>query len=482
MIRNVLWFLCITAGTVYNGFAQERITLEQCQQWARENYPLIRQLELVERMRDYNLSDASRNYLPQLALKANASWQSEVTQLAVDMPDRVTLTVPEGQLPVTIPAGTTIPMKVGNNQIPVTLPEGVTVPVTLPAGQQLSVPLDAAAIGLPELSADHYQAGVMMTQVLWDGGRIRAGKKVIDAEADAGIEGIEVKLYALKGKINDLYFGILLLDARIQQLKYADEMIGKVAEQVSVARQNGAALAADEDLVEVERLKYNQQRLGLESRRDSYLRVLSRFINRPLSTSVGLECPVVPAVETDDSIRRPELDYLDRMMKRLDADLAVLRADNRPKLGLYAAGGYGRPGLNILSDDFSPFFVGGISLDWKFGTLYTAVNRKKIVRAKQEKLEIDRESFVFNTRMELIEKDGELKCLRRLLEDDARIVRLRENIKKASEVRYAHGNCTMSDLVKDINAEAVARQEKVAREMEYLRAVYQRREAKGGVK
>lgn len=154
MIRNFLWFLCITAGTVYNGYSQERITLEQCQQWARENYPLIRQLELVERMRDYNLSDASRNYLPQLALKANASWQSEVTQLAVDMPDRVTLTVPEGQLPVTIPAGTTIPMKVGNNQIPVTLPEGVTVPVTLPAGQQLSVPLDAAAIGLPELSAD----------------------------------------------------------------------------------------------------------------------------------------------------------------------------------------------------------------------------------------------------------------------------------------------------------------------------------------
>lgn len=417
------------------------VTIEQCQQWARENYPLVRQFGLVEHAREYNLANASRNYLPQLSFEGKASWQSEALKIPLEIPSQVMVKVPQD-----VPG-------MGGKEIPVELP----------------------GVKLPESSQDQYVATLKATQVLWDGGRIGAAKKAIRAEADVALEGIETKLYELRSKINDLFFGVLLIDGRLAQLTLADSTLAEVYQRVNTALLNGMANPSDLDAVEVEQLKYKQQRVELESRRTAYLDVLAAFIHRPLKTSMVLKRPDESGTFfKGDSIYRPELRYLNRKKDRLSAEYAMTLAENRPKLGLFAVGGYGNPGLNLLSDRFSSFFLGGVSLTWNFGTWYTLKNDKRIIQTKREGVDVECESFLFNTRMELIQNDAEMKRLRRLIVDDEKIVCLRENIKNASVVKYENGVCTMAELIGDIHAESIARQEKLVREIEYLMTLYAR--------
>lgn len=255
----------------------------------------------------------------------------------------------------------------------------------------------------------------------------------------------------------------------------ADEILDSLRSRAMVALKEGVIFETDLDVIDVERIKYRQLRVELEAKREACLQVLSTLTNRRFSRDTRLRVPgadVAPGVE---EIKRPELSYLDRKIKRLDADLKMQNAENMPKLGLFAMGGYGKSGLNTFDSDFKPYFVGGIMLSWNFGKLNTLKNDRKLIKIQQESVMNQQESFIFNTHMEVLMQDAEIKKLRALVESDEEAVRLRESIREASEVKYANGVYTISELITDVNQALIAQQEKVLREIELKMMIYSKR-------
>lgn len=442
--KRVLPFLCIMLLSISlrgqeaskGDFSEKRISIEKCQQWAMENYPAIKQHDLLDKAREYTLSNISRVYRPEFSLSGVASWQSERMKLDLKMPK--------------------------------------TVNVSMDLNGPVSIPVSIPEMSIPVSDQDRYNVSLMLKQALWTGGRVKAGKQVAESEIDMMHAGLDAQLYEIKDKVKELYFGLLTVEGKEKQLDCADEILDSLHVRAEAALKDGVIYETDLDVIEVERIKYRQLRLELEAKREACLGVLSMLIHRPLSKETELQVPEEVILESD-KIERPELKYLDSKIDRLEADLKMQNAENMPKLGLFATGGYGKSGLNTFDKEFKPYFIGGIMLSWNFGKLNTLKNDRKLKRVQQESVRIEQESFIFNTKMEMLMQDAEIKKMRNLVKEDEKVLRLRESIRQASEVKYANGVYTISELISDVNYALIAQQEKLLREIELKMMIYSKK-------
>ena len=228
-----------------------QLTIENCQEKARANFPLIRQQGLIEQSKEYNLSNAARGYLPQIQLKARASYQSEVT--SIDLP-----------------------------------------PIAQTMGFEI-----------PQPAKDQYQAYIEAGQTIWDGGVIRSQRKIAKADAEAQAKRLEVDLYALENRVNQLFFGILTLDAQLEQNRLLREELTRNLDAVTSYTKNGIANQADIDAVKAENLNAQQIRVQLESTRRAYLEMLSFMINEKNDGNAVLTKPNLGEMTFSETINRP---------------------------------------------------------------------------------------------------------------------------------------------------------------------------------
>ena len=392
------------------------ITLEECQQKTQDNYPLVRQYDLVEKTKEYNLENAARGYLPQFALSAKASYQSDVTEL-----------------PIAIPG-----------------------------------------VDIKGMAKDQYQVMLELQQQIWDGGGIRMQKKKVTAEAEIDREKLNVDMYALNGRVNDLYFGILMLDEQLAQNALLQDELGRNFRQITAYVENGIANQADLDAVKVEQLNTRQKRVELTSSRMAYLKMLSLLMGEVLSTETVLEKPV-PQNELSavSEIRRPELSWFDAQGAVLQVQEKALNVRHLPHFGLFVQGAYGNPGLNMLKNEFSPYYIAGIRLSWNFGSLYTLKNDRRVIENKRQQLDSNRDVFLFNTRLEMTQQDQSVRSLEKQMQDDDEIIRLRTNIRRAAEAKVANGTLTVTEMLRELTNESLARQAKAMHEIQRLMGIYQ---------
>ena len=410
MKKVISLLFCCLAPTLH-----AQLSLEECQQRAQENYPLVRQYELIEKTKEYTLSNLSKGNLPQISLSGKASYQSDVTSLPFDFPG-----VPNELLP-----------------------------------------------------KDQYQAVVEVQQNIWDGGNIRAKKQEAEARSDEQHGQLQVNMYALRERVNQLYFGILLLDEQLKQNRLLQEQLARSLEQVTAYCANGIAHEADMDAVKVEQIKSRQQAIALENNRAAYRRMLALFVG----TSADSLHVVKPTSETNSSsdIRRPELDWYQAQEQRIAIQEQNLKAAYMPRFSLFAQGGYANPGLNMLKDDFQAYYVVGARLSWNFGSLYTLKNDRRKLDAERRMVQSNAETFLFNTRLQLTEKDAAIESLRKQMQEDDEMIRLQSNIRRAAEVKTANGTLSVIDMLQEINKESQARQNKVLHEVQLLLDIYQRK-------
>ena len=352
------------------------------------------------------------------------------------------------------------------------MPEKVNISMDL--NGPVNIPVSIPEMSIPVSDRDRYNMSLSLKQALWTGGRVKAGKEAAKREIDMMPAGVDAQLYEIKDKIKELYFGLLMIEGKEKQLDRADEILDSLCVRAEVALKEGVVYETDLDVIEVERIKYRQLRMELEAKREACLGVLSMLIRRPLSKETRLQMPLEVELEKGE-IKRPELKYLDSKIKRLEADLKMQNAENMPKLGLFATGGYGKSGLNTFDRDFKPYFIGGVMLSWNFGKLNTLKNDRKLKQIQQESVRVEQESFIFNTRMEALMQDSEIRKLREMVESDERVVDLREAIRQASEVKYANGVYTISELITDVNQALIAQQEKLLREVELKMMIYSKK-------
>lgn len=414
-IANIILMLCFTQLS--------GITLDSCRIKARNNYPLIKQYGLIEKTRDYNLSTVSKAWLPQVTLGMKATYQSDVTE---------------------------IPASLGNAISAIT-------------GQPFS---------MPSLDKDQYQAVVEVNQLIWDGGILSSQKKSMEASAEIDKQKTEVDLYALNDRIHQLYFGILLLK---EQIVLQDILLNELTvnlQRMQSLVDNGVAMPSDADVVKVEMIQTRQRIYDLRSTQKNYCMILSAFTGFDIDEKTPLEKPVA-AEPAEANNYRPELKLFAAQQLLLSNQEKALHAYNLPKISAFVQGGYGRPGLNMFTTDFSPFYIGGIRLSWNLSNFYSLKSNLGKIELNRQQIDVMKETFLFNNTLERNQYQTEVNKLRENLKSDDEIISLRRNIKLAAEARLSNGTITVTDLLREINSEHIALQQKALHEIQLLMAIYQ---------
>ena len=414
-IKTITLFLALVSYAPC--FAQ--LSIEACYEKARANYPLIKQYGLIEKTKEYNLSNAAKGYLPQVTFSAQATYQSDVTEIPIDL-DAIGLT----------------------------------------------------GVKIPSVSQDQYKMELALSQTLWDGGAIRSERKALRTQAEVDQRDMDVNMYTINERVNQLYFGVLLADAQLEQNKVLQAELRRSCEQVSSYIKNGIAQQSDLDAIRVDLLKAKQTEAQFEHTKRAYSReMLSRLIGEEIGEETRLVKPEAVRPLTKEN-NRPELELYQARIRNLRAQDSRITAGMMPKLGLFVTGGYGKPGLDMFEDNFKVYYLAGVKLSWNLGSLYTRKNDRRKIQTGIRSIETQRETFLFNTSLDVAQRNATIDKYIDQLKYDDEIIALRGSVKRASEAKMANGTLSGTDLTRDIHAEQSAIQDKILHEMELLQAIY----------
>ena len=394
-------------------------TLDECQQAAERNYPLIAQHDLIARTTDLTVANIMKGWLPQVTATAQATLQSAVTAWPNEM-------------------------------------KGLM--------QQMGVDMKG-------LSKDQYRVGLDVQQTVFDGGAISAQRQVAREQGAVQQAQLDVNLYQVRQRVNEMYFALLLLDDQIRLNSDLQQQLAASEKKLTSMVKHGTAAECDLNNVTAERLNVVQQMTTLESQRRVLMEMLGAFCGIEVT---GVTKPA--AVGAIEGNNRPELRLIDSQLRLADAQDRALKAALLPRLGVFAQGFYGYPGYNVFKDmmhrDWSWNGMVGARLTWNIGAMYTHRNDKAKVQLQRETAENQRETFLFNNRLEQMQQAEAIDRYRRLMAQDEEIIALRQQVRKAAESKLSHGIIDVNDLVRDINSENAARLQQSIHEIEMLKQMY----------
>ncbi|MBQ7741811.1 MAG: TolC family protein [Bacteroidaceae bacterium] len=396
-------------------------TLEDCLQSAERNYPLIQQYGLIEKTTELTVANIQKGWLPQVTASARATLQSDVTAF----PD------------------------------------------------QMQSMYQTMGINMEGLKRDQYRVGIDIQQTVFDGGAIKSQKEIARQQGEVQAAQNEVNLYNVRKRVNEMYFGLLLLDEQIQLNKDLQEMLSANEKKLSSMLKGGTAAESDFLNVKAERLKAVQQATGLKAQRSALRRMLSAFCGMEVKEAVkptnSVQYPII-------NNSRPELKAIDAQLRLADAQEKALDAALKPRLGVFAQGYYGYPGYNMFEDmmrrRFSLNGMIGASVTWNIGALYTRKNDKAKLNVQRSMFNVQRETFLFNNHLEQIQHNENIERYKKLMADDEEIITLLSSIRKAAESKLSHGIIDVNDLVKEINNENAAKVNGRIHEIEMLKEIY----------
>lgn len=394
-------------------------TLSECQQAAQQNYPLIERFDLIGKTTAYTLDNIQKGWLPQVSATAQATLQSDVAS----WPD---------------------------NMKPMLLQMGVD---------------------FRGLKRDQYRIGVDVSQTVYDGGSIKNQKEMARLQGKVEAAENEINLYAVRKRVNELYFSLLLIDSRISLNKDLQEVFIANERKLASMLKEGTAAESDYNSVKAERLNVEQQTTNLTAQRNTLKMLLSALCG------IEVEKPIMPD-ETDISDRnnRPELRLIDTQLMLADAKEKMLDSQLLPRLSVFASGFYGYPGYNMfdvmMNRRWSLNGMIGTRLTWNIGALYTRKNDKAKIRLQREEAENLRSVFLFNNNIDRLQQSENIKRYKTLMESDMEIINLRSSVRKAAESKLSHGIIDVNDLVKEINNENAARLQLSIHKIEMLKEMY----------
>ncbi|SHG45770.1 TolC family protein [Pedobacter caeni] len=409
----VIWCNSVGAQTTAS------LSIEDCYNLARQHYPLLKQLDLIAKTEAYSIGNAAKGYLPQLNISGQASYQSAVTNIPIRIP----------------------------------------------------------GMELPQMNKDQYKLYGEVTQLLFDGGQIKQQKESLNANAKTEAQKLEVELYKLKERVNQVFFGILVLKEQLGQNELLKKDIRLGMNKASAAIANGTALKSSLDILQAELLKVNQRSTELKFALKGYTDMLALFINRELGEQTVFVRP--EGIVNDRNILRPELQLYDLQRKNVDVQEKMIRAKNLPKFSLFLQGGLGRPALNMLSNDLDIFAIGGLRLSWSLAGFYTRKGERKLLDLSRKSLDLQKETFLLNTNLTIRQQDAELSKLQELVSTDQEIIQLRTRIKQTFYAQLSNGTINTNDYLREVNAEDQARQNKILHEVQLLLAQYNQKTTTG---
>lgn len=403
---------------VFQFYAQQErkiLKLEDCYALAEENYPLSKKRDLIAKSSEYTIDNIAKGYYPKFDIFGQATYQSDVTKLPVRLP-------------------------------------GLEVPI---------------------LKNDQYRAYAEVNQLIYDGGALKQQKEIVEKQTKVSEQQLKVDLYAVKQRITELYFGILVFEEQLRQNDLLKNDINIGMKTVEAQLTNGTAFRSSLDLLKAEYLKADQIAIGIRNYRKSYLDMLGLFINLELASDTKLETPANVVNSTE--IKRPELELFSYRNESLELGKKTIEIQNLPKFNFFVQGGMGNPGLNMLEEGWKGYYIGGVRLNWSLTGLYTDKKQKQIIDISKQQLEVDKEVFLFNTNQSVKQQNAEITKLEEYLVSDNEIITLRNNVKKAALAQLENGVIDSSDYLREVNEENTATQNKIIHETDLLLAQYRQK-------
>lgn len=398
----------------------EALNLERCYDLAQANYPLIAEYELVEKTTGFSLDNISKSTLPKIHLGGQASYQSEVVQFPFSIPN----------------------------------------------------------MELPTIDKDQYKLYLDVSQPITDFfTTVKHQKELVNAEKNVKIKSLDAAMYQIKERINQLYFGILLVDEQIAQIEILRKNIQSGMERNRVSIQNGIALRSSADVLQAELLKTDKRIIQLQANRKAFTEILSLFIGQNIDENTILVRPNEIALNTE--INRPELAVFQAQKQIYESREKLIDDKSLPRFILFGQGGYGRPGLNMLSNDFDLFYIAGLRLSWDITSFYTKKNEKQKLSLQQQSVAAEENTFLFNTRLAMENHSGEIEKLDALIEVDQNIIQLREKVRLTAQNQLENGVITVNDYLRYVNDEDEARQGLIVQKMKRLIAHYEHQNTTG---
>lgn len=409
LLRLSLYLLVPLSGIFST---QAQIQLDSCQVQAKRNYPLIKQFDLIDQTEEFTISNANKAFLPQLQVNL-------IGGLVDGFPD------------FSIPGSD---------------------------GESSS---NAQLIGV-----------VQLNQAIWDGGVTKARKELINAQTEFDKAGVEVQLYQIRQRVNQLFFGVLLIDEQIEQNQIYLNTLERHQHRVKAAVENGVAYRTDLDEIEVEILQLEQQFETLQYNRKVYLTLLGAMTGETIPKEAGLIIPSSHLVEDRTITNRPELEQFEQQRALIEAQSSLNKTQLYPKVGLLGFGTFLNPGINFGPDNIDRILVAGLSVSWNIGGLYRNANNKKIDELSMQMIDNREETFLFQTDLQVDQLSIELEKMHAMILKSEERFAIKQRIKEAYVAKYDNGICTLTELLDKTNEENLAAQELSMMKIQYLQKVY----------
>lgn len=402
--------LYLLVGVVSCANAQT-LTLERAIELARNNYPLIKQKDLITKTKDISLENIQTAFYPQVTINGQATYQSDITNI-----------------------------KIPNS------------PVVI-----------------QPLSKDQYRITADVNQTLYDGGIVKQQKNMQQLAAEVDANKLEVDLYNINQRISQVYLSVLLTDEQLQQTELIKKDLRSGITKVEAQVQNGVAFRSNLNVLKAELIKTDQRSIELTTTRQGLLDVLGLMTGELYTEKTLLQKPAL--VVENDELQRPEMQLFQSQQKLLDGQQKLVHSKNIPKAGLFFQGGYGKPGLNLLENKFSLFYVTGLRLNWNLGNLYTQKREAEILDINKKTVGLQQETFLQSISIQKKQQQAELKKYQLLIEKDKEIIDLRILVKEAAKAQLDNGVINANDFLREVNAEDQARQMLILHQLQQIQAM-----------
>ncbi len=379
--------LTLSFFVLVNSFSQSTITLEECYSNADKNYPLLKQNELFEKQNEYDLKEIKNKRLPKFDLSIQATYQSDVVALPIDLP---------------------------------------------PTLGEINPP-----------NKDQYKATLTVNQLIYGGGAINASTKIKDADLLVKKAETKVNMYQLKQKINQLYFSIILLDEKTSLLKAKEDLLKTKLKEVQSAIKNGVVIPNSDKVLEIELIKVKSQFSEIETTKNSLIKTLSSVTGTEISLDTKFENLDI-TLENENEISRPELKLFKLNKDKIELAEKMFAKQNLPKVFAFGTAGYGNPGLNMLDNSFQPFYILGLKASWNVYDFGLAKNKRKSLAINKEIIDTKEEVFKLNTQIEIDKNTSEIEKLENYLIADKEIIQLRKEVLKSYDAQLRNGVITTS--------------------------------------
>ncbi len=369
-------------------YSQQKLTIEECYALAEKNYPLAKQINLLQQKSTYEIDALNKAKLPKIDLNAQATYQSDV----------------------------------------------IGLPTTLP--------------GVESLNKDQYRATLDVNQLLYNGGMIAANTKLKEAQTLTQQQQVEVNLYQLKSRINYSYMMILLWQDQRELLFAKQNTIYSKIKEVKSGVKNGAILPASEQVLEAELLKLEQALTENSFQRIKEIQNLSSLTTTTIAENAVLERPIT-AFKANGT--RPEIKFFDLQQDQIEASKNIIAKSNSPKLNAFGQAGYGNPGLNMLNNSFEDFYIVGLKLNWNVLDWNKSKTDKQALDIAKEVVATEKETFETNNQMQLNELQSEISKIEIIIKTDSQIIHLREKVVQSFDSQLQNGVITSSDYIAELN-------------------------------